>query len=467
VSIKSQKRLSGMLWRLIPVFGLVLLACGLASGVSEEAFTDEPEASATRTRPTATLASTPTSEPVNAPAPALPPVVTSPAGQEGAAFDKWSLWAGGTQLRGANIYQRQVFPKLDGTEFLGPGPFGPPYTQQDFDHLAALGADYVNLSIAGVYTVEPPYKVDPQAVENLDRLLEMAAKAQLFAVITFRSGPGRSEFSILRDGAGDWFAKSYLVESVWTEPAAQAAWAAMWRFTAERYLGNPVVVGYDLMCEPNSNAILDVWDPQEFVDEYGDTGYDWNAWYPSIVDAIRSVDADTPILVSSLSYGDIEWLPYLQPVKDERVVYTFHQYSPHEYTHQEPGSGKKYTYPGKFDTNYDGIIEPFDLPWLDNLLSIATDWMAENNRLLAVNEFGAVRWAPGGANYLRDEMDLFEKNGWNYAIWMWYPQWKPMAEGDNSFNFRLGPDAKNLSDVASSDFLDVLTDFWARNMIRP
>jgi hypothetical protein len=50
---------------------------------------------------------------------------------ETTAADKWSLWANGTQLRGANIWQRIVVPELDGPEFLGDGyyqaslgPFG-------------------------------------------------------------------------------------------------------------------------------------------------------------------------------------------------------------------------------------------------------------------------------------------------------------------------------------------------------
>ena len=462
--MESQKHSHSRLLRFVLVLSLILTACDLSSGVSEETATSRPESNPTQIQPDATLPPQPTLPPeptlipTELPAPSKPQPTEPPK-----SFDKWSLWSGETQLRGANIYQRQVFPDLDGTEFIGPGPFGPPYTQEDFNRLAEMGANYVNLSVAGVYTVEPPYKVDAQAVEHLDRLLEMAAQARLYAVITFRTGPGRSEFSII---GGDWIDESYLIENVWTDPAAQAAWAAMWRYAAERYMGNPVVVGYDLMCEPNSNGILDIWDAQEFADQYGGTGYDWNTWYPSIVEAIRGVDADTPILVSSMSFGDIEWLPHLQLVEDERIVYTFHQYSPHEYTHQEKVD-RVHTYPGKFDTDYDEIADIFDLPWLQELLSIAGDWMAENNRPLAVNEYGAVRWVPGAANFLRDEMDLFEHYGWNYAIWMWYPAWEPLSEGDHDFNFRLGPDSDNLTNVASSDILDVLRGFWARNIIRP
>lgn len=392
----------------------------------------------------------------------LPVLLTTQPAETPQAFDKWSLWSGGTQLRGANIYQRRIFIELDGGEYMGPGPFGPPYSQDDFDSLAALGANYVNLSIAGLYTTELPYRIDQEAAANLDRLLEMAAQAHLYAVITFRTGPGRSEFSII---GGDWVDKSYIIETVWTDPAAQAAWAEMWRFTAERYRDNPVVVGYDLMCEPNSNSPLDIWDAAEFYERYGGSGYDWNTWYPPILDAIRSVDRETPVLVSALSYGDIAWLPYLQLAEDEHVVYTFHQYSPHEYTHQEEDRG--YTYPGKFDTDYDGSEEVFDLPWLEDWLSIASGWMADNHRPLAVNEYGAIRWVSDAAQYLRDEMNLFEQYGWNYAIWSWYPDFPPLAEGDHAFNFRLGTDSSNLTELVSNDILETLRPFWARNTSRP
>ena len=79
-----------------------------------------------------------------------------------AGSDKWMLWTGGTHLRGANIYRRRVYPELDSPEFMGPGAVGPPYTQDDFDWLADLGANYVNLSHPGPFTEEPPYLPDPK-----------------------------------------------------------------------------------------------------------------------------------------------------------------------------------------------------------------------------------------------------------------------------------------------------------------
>lgn len=376
---------------------------------------------------------------------------------------KWSLWTNGTQLRGANIYQRRVYPGFDGTEFLGPGPFGPPYTQADFDTLAALGANVVNISGPGLYTIDPPYVVDEEAVANLDRLLEMAAQADLFAIITLRTGPGRSEFAII--GGGDWLPDGYIIETLWSDKAARTAWAEMWRYTAERYRGNPYVVGYDLMCEPNSNASLDVWDPETFYTDYGGTGYDWNSWYPDLVQAIRKTDLDTPILVGGNSYSDVTWLPYLKSVEAPYLVFTIHQYSPHEYTHQEQPD-PTHSYPGTFDVNYDNEPETFDHAWLVDLLGIATDYQAGANIPIAVNEYGVERWVAGGSDYVRDEMDLFEQNGWNYATWLWPASWPPLAEGDNSFNFLYGPKPSNLTQTPNT-LLDTYTEAWSRNAIRP
>jgi len=389
-------------------------------------------------------------------------------------MDKWLLWTRGTQLRGANIYQRRVYPELDGPDFMGPGPVGPPYTQEDFDRLAALGANYVNISHPGLFTETPPYTLDQDIQDNLDNLLDMIAQADMFAVISFRTGPGRSEFWAFwgEDNATDpengWFDPSYYNNTVWTDEAAQDAWVEMWRYTAGRYRDNPIVVGYDLMVEPNANAILDVWEPEEFYRVYANTLYDWNQLYPRITAAIRQADAETPILIGGMSYSAIEWLPYLEPTGDPRTIYMVHQYAPHVYTHQEPDAqgSLPFTYPGEFDTDYDGEDELFDRAWLENLLATVDTFAARYGVPVAANEFGVMRWEPGAADFMDDQMDLFEQRGMNYALWVWDPSWEPLAENDD-FNFRHGPDPDNHADVESSDLMDVIVEYWGRNAIRP
>ncbi len=380
--------------------------------------------------------------------------------------NKWALWTGGTRLRGANIYQRRVYPELDGDEFMGSGLVGPLYTQGDFDRLAAMGANYVNISHPGLFTETLPYTLDLDIQNNLDNLLGLIAQADMFAVISFRTGPGRSEFTFFWGEDGDWFDASYYNDAVWEEQAAQDAWVAMWRYTAERYRDNPIVVGYDLMVEPNSNEVwLDLWDPEEFYADYGGTLYDWNQLYPRISTAIRQVDANTPILIGGLGYSSVVWLPYLQPTGDPRTVYTAHQYEPFVYTHQEPPLTN--TYPGVFDADWDGEDDNVNRAWLDNLLSTIDTFTATYGVPVAVNEFGVVRWEPGADDFMDDQMDLFEQRGMNHALWVWETSWAPYAEEVDAFNFRHGPDPNNHTDAESSDLMGVIIEYWGRNTIRP
>ncbi len=377
--------------------------------------------------------------------------------------DKFSLWVGGPHLRGANIWQAVVIPDLDGLEFKGPGPYGPPFTQQDFDDLSALGANYVVISGAGLFSETPPYVVVPEAVENLDNLLAMIAKADMFATIAFRTGPGRSEFGLCCDGEPDF--DPYYNDNMWQDQAAQDAWVEMWRYAAERYRDNPIVVGYKLMVEPNDNGLLlDIYDPEEFYPRYAGTLYDWNQLYPRMVAGIREVDPQTPILVSGMGWSAVNWLPYLQVLDDPRIVYVVHQYEPQEaYTHQEKALN---SYPGRFDLDDDGRKEDFDKAWLDDFLSPIDDFMAANNVPVAVDEFGVVRWVPGGAQFMDDQMGLFESRGLNYALWEWSPSYAPFAEEVHDFNFRLGPDPANRAPVAN-DLQDVIRRYWSKNALRP
>ncbi|MBN1996706.1 cellulase family glycosylhydrolase [candidate division KSB1 bacterium] len=384
----------------------------------------------------------------------------------GNVIDKWTLWATGTNLRGANIYQRRVYPELDGPTFMGSGPVGPPYIQQDFDSLAAFGANYVNISHPGLFSENPPYVLDQNIQDNLDDLLSMITNADMFAVISFRTGPGRSEFTFFWGEDDDWFDASYYNDQVWRDQAAQNAWAEMWRYTALRYRNNPIVAGYDLMVEPNSNEVwLDEWDQDIFYSQYGGTLYDWNPLAAAISSVIRQVDTETPILIGGMGYSAVDWLPYIVPTGDSRTVYIAHQYAPFVYTHQEPPLNN--TYPGFFDTDWDGQPDQFNQNWIDKLLATVDDFKSTFNVPVAINEFGVVRYEPGADNYMNDQMLLFENRGLNHALWVWDPYWPEWNQEVDDFNFRHGQNRNNHTDVSTCPLMEVIKDNWGQNIIRP
>lgn len=388
----------------------------------------------------------------------------APATLEPGDLTKWDLWSSGeTWLRGANISQAIIIPELDGPTFKGPGPVGPPYEQSDFDRLAALGANYVSISGPGIYTTQPPYELLPQVVARYDELLDMIERADMFATIGFRSGPGRADWSLCCADA-DW-AQPYLVDHVWQDREAQAAWGEMWRTAAEHFGDRHNVVAYKLMVEPNAAAFhLDIYDPEEFFGAYAESTYDWNSFFPAIITAIRTVDAETPILVSSDDFSSVDWLPYVKVVGDQRTAYYVDQYEAYPYTHQERSA--HLSYPGFFDTDFGGESETFDFAWLQDYLATIDQFRAETGRNVTVEEYGLVRYAPGAADYLIDVMSIFEAKGLNYAIWVWETEWEPYTSEVNEFNWRFGTDPANTKDVPNA-LQDALTRFWAANKLRP
>jgi hypothetical protein len=394
------------------------------------------------------------------PAPTTTPVASKPQ------LSKFSLWVDGPHLRGANIYQRRVYPELDGPEFMGSGPVGPPITQQDFDRLAASGANYVNLSHPGLFSEQPPFELDKAIQENLDILLEMAAQADLFTVISFRTGPGRSEFTFFFGSHGEWFTPDYYNDTVWKDEAAQQAWVEMWKYTAKRYRDSAIVVGYDLMVEPNSNDVwFDEWDPEAFYASLSGSSYDWNQLALRIQQAIRQVDEYTPVLVGANGYSNIDWLPYLATSSDPRTVYTTHLYNPHEYTHQQPGT-TGLIYPGRFDADYDRQIDRVDRTWLENMFKPLDEFLQQRQAPGAANELGVARWAPGAALFLDDLLGLLETRKINYALWEWGPAWLQPFEVEQDFTFTLGPDANNHAPTPN-ELWQVVQQYWRLNSLRP
>jgi len=381
----------------------------------------------------------------------------------------FSLWNAGTCLRGFNVYQRRTYPELE-EDWNGSDPIGPPLVQADFDDMAAFGANYVNLSHPGPFTEVSPYELDPEVEASLDRTLEMIAEADLFVVIAFRTGPGRSEFTFLRDELEEddcWFDASYLNESVWSDQAAQDAWVEMWRHVAERYRDMPNVVGYDLMVEPNSNEILDVWDMEEFDQSHGDSIADWNRMGPPIVQGIREMDDETPILIGGNSYSSVEWLDQLRPVEAQRVVYTVHQYAPVMYTHQ--GSNENIPYPACFDADWDEETDQVDVEWLRSVMGAVPLYAARADAPIAVNELGVVRWVPNGARFLRDQLNIVESNGWSWALWEWMPAWERShgAEANDSFCVLYGTSPGNHSDDPDNELASTVREALGYNTVKP
>ncbi len=260
----------------------------------------------------------------------------------------------------------------------------------------------------------------------------------------------------LLSGCGTCVPADELDESVWTADgeAQRQAWADMWAHVAATFGGSPVVAAFDLMVEPNSNEVAeadhdaDLWEPDEFEATLGGTSWDWNSWYPDLVDAIRQEDPETPILVGANAYSRASFLSQLEVVDDPGVVYAVHQYEPLDYTHQDAWA--------EMDPEWDTLNQVFD-----DMDAFAD----EHGVALAVNEFGVHRFCPGGAGFVGRQIEHWEARGWNHAIWAWAP-----AEGffgSTDFHLYYGPDPDSAEVVDDNALLQEVREAWALNTARP
>ena len=317
--------------------------------------------------------------------------------------DGYTLWSNGL-LRGANVFQGRN--PMGASNGIGDGDF----VQADFDDLARAGANYVHLSHAGVFGEASPYDADPVAEANLDRMLDLADRAGLFAGIAFRSGPGRNENAISnRDGP--------VLETIWTDAAAQDAWAAMIAHVAERYRDRPHLVALSIMVEPNAYARHGFIDPPDFNAIYRGSLEDVNVLYAKATAAVRAVNAAIPILLEPEGYGNVDWLPFVTVTGDDRTVYTAHDYTPFDYTHeQKPGA----TYPGNYDLDGAPPLEHVDATYLASYLQTLQDYVDLHGVPVALTEFGVHRKAANAAGYLTDRIGIQNGLG-SWAVWTWQP----------------------------------------------
>lgn len=292
-----------------------------------------------------------------------------------APLDAFALWQQGA-LRGANVMREQC-------------------TVEDLRVLRSWGANLAEIPVSNVYAPAPPYAFQPENLAKLDQAVKAAEQAGLYVALTCREGPGRADFERSHE--------------IWRDASAQEAYAKMWRQIALHYQGRAAIVGYDLMCEPHPD--------EDASQPLGD----WNALARKITVAIRTVDQRTPILVNSIGWAYPQQFEVLRPTGDERTVYTVHFYDPHYYTHQKPAD--HVIYPG-FRVPGEQA-KAWDKAALEAQFALVRAFQQKHQVPIFVGEFGCARYAPGVEDWLRDQMDLYEKLGWSWAYWA-FREWDVM-----------------------------------------
>jgi endoglucanase len=201
----------------------------------------------------------------------------------------------------------------------------------------------------------------------------------------------------------------------------------LWRRLAAHFAArDPERVFFEIMNEPEVN------DP-----------YRWAGIQARVAAAIREAAPKNTIIATGPNYSDIVDLLAQHPLSDGNVIYNFHFYDPHEFTHQGAGWGAtwwSYThgipYPATESSMAELVKEVPDAAnryaleeyWLDHwdahrirlLIDEAAAWGKANGVPLLCNEFGVFREHsdPASRNaWIHDVRTALEADGIGWAMW--------------------------------------------------
>ena len=171
------------------------------------------------------------------------------------------------------------------------------FTEQDFINVKSLGADVIRLPIAvHNYTLgAPDYTLEPLLVQYLDAAADWAEKHQLCIIIDNHS--------------------FHPVEP--TDPNIDRILLKVWAQLADHFKDRSDYMIYEVLNEP-----------------HGIPDGRWGEIQGMAIETIRSIDKKHAVIVGGTEYNSIGKLSSIPKYADQNLIYTFHFYDPHIFTHQ-------------------------------------------------------------------------------------------------------------------------------------
>lgn len=281
-------------------------------------------------------------------------------------------------------------------------------TLDDIALMHRLGFDHVRLSIdpeifdcAGAWSDCPRIKI-------LDSVVAQALQQNLAVIIDVHP---TSEFK----------------HQLATDGFAVERFRMLWGRIAEHFrTSDPERTFFEVLNEP------ELRDP-----------YRWSGIQEIVVAEIRRMAPKHTVIVAGAEYSDIGDLIVVPAIRDDNLIYNFHYYEPHLFTHQGASWGVPFwldlrdvPYPATPESVAPAIAEQsndtarweltelglahWDLPRINAEMQFAADWAKKRQTPLICNEFGVYRNFAHREDRLRwvhDVRTALEQNGIGWTMW--------------------------------------------------
>ena len=261
-------------------------------------------------------------------------------------------------------------------------------TEQDFEQIARWGFDHVRLPVDYNVIQNKDGSMKPEGLARIDRAMDWSGKYGLRVVLDLHKTQG---FCFDANEREDGFFDS---------EAEREKFYALWECFAERYGAMPERVVFDLLNEMTEKKYLE----------------GWKSASRECVRRIRRFAPETDVLLGSYLWNNARTLPELDAPYDAHVIYNFHFYEPHIFTHQGA-----YWMDASFDrarrVSYaeSGATEA----WIEDYLAPAIEKAEKEGAELYCGEFGVIDVVPPeeAMGWYRALLAVFRRHGIAHALW--------------------------------------------------
>jgi len=251
-----------------------------------------------------------------------------------------------------------------------------PPTAQDVADIKDLGANCVRYQFGYV----PSGQFDPRQLRFLKRHVRLFTSQGLWVIPNLHAFRADG-----RPNSGN----------VWNTPALHREFLDMWDYILNLLKDEPFIAAWEPINEPH-----DV-DRTKLA-----------PWYREVIAHFRRTDARTPIVIEGAEYSGAEELLDDLKLDDPNLIYSFHFYHPHEYTHMlHPENRPLLEYPGKWGQAA-----------LAERMSTAVRFRDRHRVPVFCGEWGVRTGAPGYTQWLKDVGSLLEEHKIPWAHWAWAMQ---------------------------------------------
>jgi len=281
---------------------------------------------------------------------------------------------------------------------------------EDIVLIKSMGFDHVRLSVnpQPMFNSQEPNKIPAEYLGELDAAVKMIVDHGLAVIIDVHPD---SDFKARLTKEDDFVER----------------FADFWRALAQHYSA------WDA-----DRVFLEILNEPEFSDRYR-----WLGVQMKLAVAIREGAPGLTIIAAGARWSNDDELVFAEPLRDANVIYNFHFYEPHIFTHQGATWGSYYwqwlqglSYPSNIESaERAAALEPneinrmpviryglehWDAARIEADIHQAAEWARRRDVPLICNEFGVYRAhtdAHDRAAWLHDVRTALEKNDIGWTMW--------------------------------------------------